>query len=173
MIDMNFTSVNNTILERQAETIRFLRRQLSEQKLLEMALRRRIAYLLKLILEMYGELKEYLKIDTGLIDLLSVEFESYRDYFPEKDNRVFGEKIALKFLPFIIQYLLESCKVLKYNEFINWLRKNHPRILQHYSVETITRSIRYLVEKQYLKRIRKGEFILAKKSIEKIKSLQV
>ena len=163
------------IVERQANTIRFLQRQLSEQKLLETALRKRIAYLLNLIHHLYGELRNYVKIDKLTMDLIESEREAYIDYFTSEkpfDEKIFA-KISLRFIPFIYQYIVETERILKYNEFIDWLRKNYPRLLKYYSYETITRSIRYLVEKGYLKRLRKGEFLITEKTIQYVRKLSM
>lgn len=139
------------------------------------ALKRKVAYLSQILATWLLEIRSYVKLDVIDEILIQQTAQNYEQYLDDKQlDQERLEKISVSvFLPLVYAFMQQVKDAVKYDEFLEWLRKSHPTIYRVYAKETITRSLRKLRELGYLvspKRPR-GVFLISELGLKKLEEI--
>ena len=168
--------MDENIINQQAKTILFLNKRIYELQAEVDALRRKVAKLVDMLNHYLAELQGVVPVDSFDVYYVRGEYAKYRELIEEtrlmRDPEVLARVATRVFLPLCYIYIVENVDDIRYDEFLEWLRKRHPVIYRVYRKETITRLIRKLRELGYLTSPRKGVFRLTRTGIETLKQLR-
>ena len=139
------------------------------------ALRKKVAYLSQILATWLIEIRSYVNVDVLDEVLIQQTAQNYEQYVDDKQmDQERLEKISVSvFLPLAYQYMQEKHDAIKYDAFLEWIRKRHPTIYRVYAKETITRSLRKLRELGYLVSPKKprGVFLVSELGIKKLEEI--